>query len=260
LTVCLEAQSPADKAWKVLSAGARDQSWEKRSKAVQSLGIIHGDDRARAATEAALQDEREEVRAAAADALALMGAKSSAPKLKAMINDPAAAVVFASANALFVLGDPDAYRVYFAVLTGTKKSGDPLVESQMKMLKDPKALGKLGFEVGIGFIPFGGVGYKVFRKAADDAESPVRAGAAVKLALDPDPKSGQALASATRDPKWLVRAAAAGALAKRGDASLASALTPLLDDENDVVRFNAAAAIIQLNSPKRAETKRSARR
>jgi HEAT repeat protein len=254
---CLEAQTTEQKAWSTLSAAAQDKSWEKRSKAIQALGIISGNQRAQTMAEAALKDEREDVRASAADALGLMGATSSASTLKAMISDPAAAVVFAVANALFVLGDQDAYKVYYAVLTGTKKTGDPLVESQMKMLRDPKALSKFGFAVGIGFIPFGGVGYKVFRMVSEDTESPVRAAAAIKLTDDPDPKAGEALADATRDPKWLVRAAVAGAIAKRGDTSLANALAPLLDDENDVVRFNAAAAVIHLKTPARADSKRS---
>ena len=244
-----QAQAPADRAWKILSEGAQDKSYEKRGKVMHALALIPGDARAQTAAEAALKDSREEVRAAAAEALGVMGAKGSAPKLKLALNDQATAVVFAATNALFVLGDPDAYRVYYAVVTGKKKTGDPLVESQMKMLKDPKALTHLGIEAGIGFVPFGGVSYKVFKMATDDAVSPVRAAAAAKLSKDPDPKSAEALADITKDPKWLVRAAAAGAIAHRGDPSLLSTLLPLLGDDNDVVRFNAAAAIVHLSTP-----------
>jgi HEAT repeat protein len=96
----------------------------------------------------------------------------------------------------------------------------------MKMLKDPKALANMGLEEGIGFIPFGGVSYKVFRMAINDSVSPVRAAAATKLSRDPDPKSRQALIDITKDSKWLVRAAAAGAIAKRNDPSLVSAVDP----------------------------------
>jgi HEAT repeat protein len=252
---CLQAQTPVEKAWTILSAAARDKSHETRGKAIQALGVIQGDARAQSLAEAALKDEREEVRVAAANALGAMRAKGSVAQLKAAINDPATAVVFAAANALFVIGDPVAYEIYFAVLTGQKKSGDGLRESQMKMLKDPKALTQLGFEAGIGFIPFGGVSYKVFKMATADTVSPVRAAAAVKLVNDPDPKSAQALTDATKDPKWLVRAAVVGAIAQRNDPSLAKAVTPLLDDENDVVRFNAAAAVIHLNSPAPSKAK-----
>ena len=248
-SACLQAQVPVDKAWSILSAAAQDKSYEKRGKAIQSLASIPANARAQSMAEAALKDEREEVRAAAADSLGAMGAKGAIPKLQAAVRDPATSVVFAASNALFVMGDPSAYQVYYAVLTGQKKSGDALVESQMKMLKDPKALTKLGLEAGIGFIPFGGVSYKVLKMATDDAASPVRAAAAMKLIHDPDPKTTQALGDMAKDPKWLVRAAVAGAIARRGDPSLLKAIVPLLDDENEVVKFNAAAAVIHLTKP-----------
>lgn len=246
---CVQAQTPVEKAWTILSGAARDKSYERRGKAIHALGLINQNARARTLAETALEDERDEVRATAADVLGVMRAKESAAKLKAAIRDKSASVVFAAANALFVMGDASAYQVYYAVLTGEKKSGGALVESQVTMLKDPRALTKLGVETGLSFIPFGGVSYKVVKMATGDAASPVRAAAALKLAGDPDPKSGQALANSARDEKWLVRAAVVGALARRNDRSALTVITPLLDDENDVVRFNSAAAVIQLGSP-----------
>ena len=245
---CVQAQTPVENAWTILTGAAQDKNQEKRGKAIHALGLITANARARTLAETALTDEREEVRATGADVLGIMRAKESAPKLKAACRDKASSVVFAAANALFVMGDPAAYQVYYAVLTGQRKSGDALVESQMKMLKDPKALTQLGLEAGIGFIPFGGVSYKVFKMTTADAATPVRAAAAMKLIGDPDPKTAQALAHSTSDEKWLVRAAAVGALARRNDPSALKVLTPLLDDENDVVRFNAAAAVIQLSA------------
>lgn len=242
----LHAQTPVERAWTILSDAAQDKSFEKRGKAVTALGVISGNARAASVAEAALKDEREEIRAAAADALGQMRAKGSIPKLKAAIKDPSTIVVFAAANALFTMGDPDAYQVYYAVLTGERKSGDALIESQMKMLKDPRALTKLGFEAGVGFIPFGGVALTAYKMVKADVVSPIRAGAAMKLIGDPDPKSAAALAAATKDDKWLVRAAVVGAIARRNDASMLPAVTPLLGDENDIVRFNAAAAVIHL--------------
>jgi HEAT repeat protein len=248
---CVLAQTPVEKAWTILSEAAKDKNYEKRGKAIHALGLITENARARTLAETALGDEREEVRSTAADVLGLMRAKESAPKLKAALRDKESSVVFSAANALFVMGDPDAYEVFYAVLTGQKKSGDSLVDSQMKMLKDPKALTQLGMEAGIGFIPFGGVSYKVLKMTTADAVSPIRAAAAGKLVGDPDPKSAQALANAAADEKWLVRAAVIGALAHRKDSSALKVITPLLGDENDVVRFNAAAAVIQLSASAR---------
>jgi len=247
--VCLQAQIPIDRAWTILSEAAKDKSPDKRAQAINSLGVIVSNDRARLAAEEALKDEHENVRAMAANVLGSMKAKVSAPKLKEALKDPAMGVVFAAANALYAMGDPAAYEIYYAVLTRQKKSGDALLDSQVKMLKDPKALTKLGFEAGIGFVPFGGVSYKALKMATGDSVSPVRAAAASKLSSDADPKSAEALADATKDPKWLVRAAVINAIARRNDSSMLAPIIPLMDDENDTVRFNAAAAVIHLNSP-----------
>jgi HEAT repeat protein len=168
-----------------------------------------------------------------------------------MAKDTDAGVVFAATDALYRLGDPSAYQVYYAVLLGEKKTGEGLVDSQVKMLKDPKAMAQMGFTVGIGFVPFAGAGYGVFKAATKDDASPIRAAAATKLAGDPDPKSGEGLARSAKDPKWLVRAAVVDAIARRGDASLLKAVVPLLDDENDVVQFSAAAAVVRLSTVKK---------
>ena len=241
------AETPVEKAWNILTTASQEKSYEKRMKAVQPLGMIIGNSRAQSMAETALKDDREEVRAAAAEALGLMDAKSSAPLLKKALQDKATAVVFSAANALFMMDDPAAYQVYYAVLLGEKKSGDALLDSQLKMLKDPKALTKMGFETGIGFIPFGGVSYKVFKMATSDTVSPMRAVAAMRLAKDPDPKTKEGLRLSASDPKWLVRTAVIGAIARRGDRSMLPAIVPLMDDENDVVRYNAAAAVIRLS-------------
>jgi HEAT repeat protein len=155
-------------------------------------------------------------------------------------------VVFAAASALYTLGDPRAYEIYYAVLTGERKSGQSLVESQMKMLKDPKAMAQIGVEAGLGFIPFAGIGLSVFKTATKDDTSPVRAAAAQKLIRDSDPKSAAALMESASDKKWLVRAAVVDAIAKRGDPALLEAVWPLLSDENETVRFSAAGAILRL--------------
>ena len=250
--VLLQAQAPTDKAWSILKQGAADKSYEKRVKTFRALALVVQNQAAQQMAERALSDEKPEVRIAAASSLGQMGAKSSVPLLQNLIKqDKDAGVVFAATDALFRLGDPAAFQVYYAVLLGEKKTGEGLVESQMKILRDPKAMAQMGFEVGIGFVPFAGAGYGVFKAVTKDDASPVRAAAATKLAGDPDPKSGEALAKSTKDPKWLVRAAVVDAIAKRGDPSLLKAILPLLSDENDTVQFNAAAAVLRLSAIKK---------
>jgi HEAT repeat protein len=115
------------------------------------------------------------------------------------------------------------------------------------MLNDPKKMAMFGFETGVGFIPFGGVGLTAFKALTKDDASPVRAAAAKLLASDPDPKSGEALVTAATDKSWLVRAAAVDAIGRRDDPALAPQIAQELDDEKSVVKYIAAAAIIRLS-------------
>ena len=234
------------KAWKLLEGGLKEGKADMRTAAAQALGLAAGNDRARVLAEWALSDQDEGVRAAGAEALGQIGLPAAVPALKKALADKSAGVVFSAAGSLFELKDPTAYEVYYAVLTGERKTGDSLMASQMEMLKDPQALAKIGFEAGLGFIPFGGLGYKAVKAFTTDKTSPVRAAAAQRLINDPDPRTVQALVNALKDDKWVVRAAAVNALAKRDDRRHAGQIASLLDDEHETVRFNAAAALIRL--------------
>jgi HEAT repeat protein len=244
----LFGQASADRAWNILSAGAAESNAEKRAKAIRALGLIADSAKAQKMAEKALNDEKPEVQTAAVIALGQMGAKSSANKLVEAAKRDNSELVFAAANALYLLGDARAYQVYYAVLTGEKKSGEGLIESQMKMLKDPRALAKIGFESGIGFVPFGGAALQAYRTIRKDDSSPVRAAAAQKLIRDPDPKTRDALARMATDSKWMVRAAVVDAIAKRNDRSLLDSVLPLLNDDNDTVRLTAAATVVHLSA------------
>ena len=182
----MSAQPP--RAWQLLEGGLKDPKEEVRTAAAHALGLAAGNQRARQLAEWVLSDEKEGVRAAGAEALGQIGLPAAAPALKKALNDQSAEVVFSAASALFELKDPAAYEVYFAVLTGERKSGEGLVQSQLDLLKDPQALAKIGFETGIGFIPFGGIGYKAVKAFTADKTSPVRAAAAQKLVGDRDPQ------------------------------------------------------------------------
>jgi HEAT repeat protein len=240
-------KNPKDQAWSVLYSGLGDSSVEKRTKALQVLGLLPDDSKAEEAALKALADEKPEVRAAAAQALGDMKAKSAIPRLYDMYNDKDVGVIMAAAHALIELGDNRGFGVYYAVLTGERKSGASLMDEQKKMLNDPKKMAQFGFEQGIGFIPFAGLGYGAFKMATKDTTSPVLAAAALTLVKDPDPKSGDALANAARDNKsWIVRAAALNAIALRGETSLLPAAESGLQDDKEEVRYSAAAAVIRL--------------
>jgi HEAT repeat protein len=240
--------SPKVQAWTTLDNGVANSSYEKRSQAVQVLGLLKDDKEAESLAVKALADERPEVRAAAAAALGNMGAKSAIPDLHKMFEDKDVSVILASARALLDLGDKDGYNVYYAILTGETKTGKGLLDEQKKMLKDPQKLAQFGFETGIGFIPFAGVGWTAFKTLRKDDVSPILAASALTLANDPDSKSGQALVDAAGGNKsWIVRAAALNALAKRGDPKLIKAAEDSLQDEKEEVQYSAAAAVIRLS-------------
>ena len=243
------AQDATQKAWDILKQAASDSNEQRRAQAVSVLGLIKNNPQAQALAEKALiSDDKAEVRAAGADALGGMLATAAIPQLKNALKDGDVGVVVSAAHALYVLKQPVAYEVYYAILTGEKKSGQGLLADQKKMLSDPKKMAQFGFEQGIGFIPFAGLGVGVIKAFSKDDESPVRAAAAKILANDHDPRSGEALVKAASDKSWIVRAAALDAIAHRGDPKLASQIVPQLDDDKDVVKYVAAAAVIHLSA------------
>lgn len=240
--------SPKVQAWTILDDGLASSSYEKRAKAAQALGLIKGDTEAERLAIKALSDERPEARASGAAALGDIGNKSAVPELYKMFQDKDITVIMASARALLDLGDKRGYNVYYAILTGETKTGTGLLDEQKKMLKDPQKLAQFGFEQGIGFIPFAGIGWSAFKMLRKDDTSPVLAASAITLADDPDPKSGDALADAADKQKsWIVRAAALNALAKRGDPRYIKAAEASLQDEKEEVQYSAAGAVIRLS-------------
>jgi HEAT repeat protein len=244
----LLAQTAQQQAWDILRAGVNQKSTGKRTQAVRALRLLPGDPEATKMAQMALQDRKPEVRAAAATALGLMGSNESIPELKNALSDRKPAVALAAAHALQLLNDPAGYQVYYDVLTGERKSADGLVAQQMQTLKDGRKMAELGFEEGLGFIPFADIGVSAVKAARKDDTSPVRAAAARALVNDVDPRVGQALVQAASDKNWIVRASALLAIAKRGDPEFLNAIVLALSDKNGVVRCTAAAAVIRLTT------------
>jgi HEAT repeat protein len=236
----------------------KDENADKRAKAVRSLGLLPGNAEAEKAATSALKDEKPSVRLAAAAALGSMHAEHATGELEEVLDDPEPTVVLAAANSLLLLHDDAGYDVYYAVLTGERRANKGLIKEQLDTLKDKKKMAELGFEEGIGFIPFAGIGYEIIKTVAKDDTSPVRAAAAKKLAHDPNPDSAGALVTATTDKNWAVRAAALEAISQRGDRSLVPRIVASLDDDKDVVRLTAAACIAHLSDkPTKAGTKKA---
>jgi HEAT repeat protein len=241
--------SERERAWLVLQDGVKENSAEKRAKAVNALGLLSANREAEGMAIEALTDDKYNVRSAAATALGIMHAVHAIPQLEKALDDDEPAVVLAAANALMLLKDNRAYDVYYDVLTGKARPNKGFIKEQLKPFHDPKQVAALGFEEGIGFLPFAGIGYEVVKrilKSASDT-SLVRAAAAKKLAHDPNPASAEALVDATEDKSWIVRAAALDAIAQRGDKSLLPKISGSLKDTRDDVRYMAAASIVHLS-------------
>jgi len=241
--------SPQEQAWGILHDGLTDNRATKRAEAVQSLSLLTGDRRAANFGLRALHDSDAHVRSAAATTLGQLHARNAIPALKQALSDKEVSVVLAASYSLFLLKDPSAYGIYYAILMGDKKASEGLVQAQLNRLKDPKQMAELGFQEGMGFVPFGGMGVEAYRAISKKDSAPVRAAAARILSVDPDPVSEDALIQAAlADKNAIVRQAALDALAQRGDPECIERLLENLSDSNNAVRYRTAAAILRLSS------------
>lgn len=248
LTVECFAQTAPSQRWPLLEAGLGQKGPGQRLAAVRVLGLIPDDPHAAELAENALKDTNSAVRAAAATALGQMHVSSVSASLKQALNDKNLSVVMAAAHALRSLNDPVCYDVYYEVYTGERKNDIGMIAQEMKVLHDPKQLAEMGFNEGIGYIPFAGIGWEAWQTIMKDKKDGAAAKAALisVLATDPDPRTGKLLLTASQNRNWILRVAALEAIAKRGDPSLLSGVEPRLCDSKREVRFAAAAAAIRL--------------
>jgi HEAT repeat protein len=251
-------QNPQELAWQVLRSGLEEGRTANRGVAVQALSLLPGNLRATAFALHALQDKNVGIRASAAVVLGQQHARSAIPALKDALNDSEISVVLAAAHSLLILKDQSAYQIYYAVLMGDRKGNVGLIQSQLNRMKDPKQLAQIGIEEGVGFVPFGGMGYQAYREIRKHDNSLVRASAARFLADDPDPLSEDALIQiALADKEETVRLAALDALTQRGDpACIRRLMKNLSDDEKPAVRYRTAGVILHLSSIKKRPRKR----
>jgi HEAT repeat protein len=227
----------------------RDKRAAQREAAVKALSLIEGNRQAIRFSLRAMRDKNPRVRAAAASTLGQLHATATIPALRAAISDKDASVMLAATNALFVLKDPIAYEIYYAILMGDKKTSAGTIQSQIDRLKDPKEVAQMGVQEGIAFVPYAGMGYEAYRQLKKHDNSPVRAAAARFLALDPDSISEDALIQvAVADKNIIVRQAALDALAEKSDPKCIQRLAMNLDDDKYPVRYRTAATIIRLGS------------
>jgi len=250
----LDAQKHA---WNMLVEGAHSSNIDKRANAIQALGLDSGDPAAVQLAEDALGDKEAYVRAAAAKALGALDSAQSIPKLQSLLTDKDISVALAVGHALVQLKSDSGYDVYYSLVVGVRKGRTSPITEELNQMKTPSRAVRFAFDQGIGFLPYGGYGMEALHAWKKRSTAPTRAAAARELAGDPDPRSGQALATAVSDKDWSVRAAAIEAVAKRGDATLLVDIIPAMSDRKDVVRFSAAAGVLRLGRIARENGSRS---
>ena len=242
-----ERQSLTQTAWAILDAGLQDKSLDKRAEAIAALGIAAGDKKALKTLEESLQDPKPEIRMAAVGALGVLNAKSSLPKIKALLSDSDAKTTIAIAAVLKKFGDPEGFEIYYELVTGQRKNGQKLTDG----LKDRKGLEKMGAEAAIGLLPFGGAatGAYDYISGSSISGANVYVTAVNALSDDADPQVEKALVQAVFSGKEPVRVAALRALAKRGDATVVDEIEPAMHSDKAAISFTAAAAILHLLAP-----------
>ena len=238
-----------EKSWLILQTGLHSKRAAQREEAVKALSLLEGNRQAIRFTLRAMRDKNPQVRAAAASTLGQLHATATLPALRAAVSDKDASVMLAATHALFVMKDPLAYEIYYAILMGDKKTSAGMIQSQVERLKDPKQVAQMGLQEGIGFVPYAGMGYEAYRQLMKHDSSPVRAAAARFIALDPDSISEDALIQvAVADKNIFVREAALDALAQRSDPKCIERLAINLDETKYPVRYRTAATVIRLAS------------
>lgn len=247
-TVFCHAQTAADPAWLFLQAGLKEKSAIQRIAAVRVLGLISGDPQAADLAEKALKDPNSSVRAAAATALGQMHASGADASLKQALNDKNLSVVMAAAHALRMLNDPACYDAYYEIFTGERRNDTGMIAQEMKVLHDPRQLAAMGFNEGIGYVPFASMGWEAYQTIMKDKKDGAAAKAALiaALATDPEDRTGRLLLKESKNQNWVLRVAALEAIAKRGQPTLLSGVEPMLSDRRREVRLTAAATVIQL--------------
>ncbi len=248
LSVQACAQSSITQAWPVLEAGLGGKSPTQRTAAVRILGLIPDDAHAAELAEKALKDKSSAVRVAAATSLGKMHATGADASLKESLNDKSLPVVMAAAHALRLLNDPKCYDVYYEVFTGERKNNTSMIAQEMQILHDPKQLARMGFNEGIGYVPYAGIGWGAFQTIMHNKKSGAAAKAALiaALATDPEARTAKLLLKVSKNPNWVLRVAALEAIDKRGDPELLPGIEPRLSDSRREVRFTAAATVIHL--------------
>ncbi len=263
--------SSLDKARTQLHEALEDSNPDTRKQAVQALGLIGPRQPYLGQLIDMAQDKDVEVRIAAISSMVDIKSPEVIIPLRKALEDDVPEVSFSAAKALWILNDPAGREALLLVLEGESKMSSNYLSRKsresLRMFRTPKKLMLFILRKSVGSVGVPGLGRGVssLEGMLIDGELTGRAGTALLLSNDNDPRVTQALREGLSDKTWSVRAASAHAIAIQNNIDLQADLIPLLDDKKEAVRVRASAAYLRLEliksekikTPKVKNTKRN---
>ncbi len=244
--------SPIDKARTHLHEALEDGNPDTRKQAVQALGLIGPRQPYLGQLIDMLEDKDVEVRIAAISSMVDIKSPEVIAPLRKALEDDVPEVSFSAAKALWALNDPAGREALLLVFEGESKMNSNYLSRKtresLRMFRTPKRLMMFVFRKGAGSVgvPGLGRGLSSLEGMLIDGELTGRAGTALLLSNDNDPRVVAALREGLSDKTWTVRAASAHAIAVQNNIALQADLIPLLDDKKEAVRVRASAAYLRL--------------
>ena len=244
--------SPLDKARTQLHEALEDSNPDIRKQAVQALGLIGPRQPYLGQLIDMAKDKDVEVRIAAISSMVDIKSAEVIVPLRKALEDDVPEVSFSAAKALWVLNDPAGRDALLLVLEGESKMSSNYLSRKsresLRMFRTPKRLMMFVLRKGVGSVGVPGLGRGVssLEGMLIDGELTGRAGTALLLSNDDDPRVIEALRDGLSDKTWSVRAAAAHVIAVQNNIRLQIDLVPLLDDKKEAVRVRASAAYLRL--------------
>ena len=244
--------SSLDKARTQLHEALEDSNPDTRKQAVQALGLIGPRQPYLGQLIDMAKDKDVEVRIAAISSMVDIKSAEVIIPLRKALEDDVPEVSFSAAKALWILNDPAGREALLLVLEGESKMSSNYLSRKsresLRMFHTPKKLMMFVLRKSIGSVGVPGLGRGVssLEGMLIDGELSGRAGTALLLSNDNDPRVTQALREGLSDKTWSVRAASAHAIAIQNNINLQADLIPLLDDKKEAVRVRASAAYLRL--------------
>jgi len=244
--------SALDKARTQLHEALEDSNPDTRKQAVQALGLIGPRQPYLGQLIDMAKDKDVEVRIAAISSMVDIKSPEVIMPLRNALEDDVPEVSFSAAKALWVLNDPAGREALLLVLEGESKISSNYLtrksRESLRMFRTPKKLMMFVLRKSVGSVGVPGLGRGVssLEGMLIDGELTGRAGTALLLSNDNDPRVMDALREGLSDKTWSVRAASAHAIAIQNNINLQADLIPLLDDKKEAVRVRASAAYLRL--------------